>query len=119
MPAPVYQGPWTRQEALVAAEQFASAHGGWTCDYRKATDSMWPVLDQNVWIVYRYWPERLAAGQIILVGLDRHDLVIHRLEEIRGDYLRLRGIHNPADDPWIHKSLYQGTLITFIPFAES
>ena len=69
------------------------------------TGSMAPLMDSRSVALFEVY-----TGQPLYVGdwvvFDRGDVpnVLHRISEIKGDYLYISGVNVPRSDGWFHKS---------------
>jgi len=78
-PELVYKGAFSAIEAEEIAVIYCVQNNAFYTTYNQSSDSIWPILDENVFIVFKHLPERLAPGQITAVGLNQKNTVCHRL----------------------------------------
>lgn len=102
-PAP--SSSYTKARAWGDALRWSVAAPGRTYGYMSPTGSMAPLLDSRSIALYEpYTGQPLYPGDAIVFDRGDSSNVLHRIDEVQGDYLRISGINNRRSDGWFHKS---------------
>jgi hypothetical protein len=103
--APAPSSSFDRTKVKSDAALWALTSPGRSWSEIAPTGSMAPLLDSRSVALYEsYHGQPLYVGDWVV--FDRGDFpnVLHRIEDIKGDYLFIGGVNNHYSDGWFHKS---------------